>query len=318
MAVRLPTGRAAVLTAAALAVTAVGGTALALAARQPATQSASGHEGMSGMTGRSSAPGAAHDAHGGNPEPGAMGSSIADAAVPSGTSLSRDGYLLQLASPLVVSPTATVPFRFSVQSGGRAVTAFADENGKKMHLIVVRRDFAGFQHLHPTMAPDGTWSVPLRLGAPGSYRAYTDFLPADRAARGQTPLALATDLAAAGSWNPVPVPAVSATSAAGELTGTLSGRVRAGQASDLTFAVADRAGPVRDLQPYLGSFGHLVALRVGDLAYLHVHPMTPRAASPTLTFGADFPTPGRYRVFLQVQRAGVVTALPFTVDVPAA
>ena len=30
--------------------------------------------------------------------------------------------------------------------------------------------------------------------------------------------------------------------------------------------------PVTDLQPYLGAYGHLVALRGGDLAYLHVHP----------------------------------------------
>ena len=27
-----------------------------------------------------------------------------------------------------------------------------------------------------------------------------------------------------------------------------------------------------DLQPYLAAYGHLVALRQGDLAYLHVHP----------------------------------------------
>lgn len=29
---------------------------------------------------------------------------------------------------------------------------------------------------------------------------------------------------------------------------------------------------VTDLKPYVGAFGHLVALRAGDLAYLHVHP----------------------------------------------
>ncbi|MEK8109242.1 hypothetical protein NKG94_40115 [Micromonospora sp. M12] len=37
-----------------------------------------------------------------------------------------------------------------------------------MHLIVVRRDLTGYQHLHPTMAKDGTWSVPLTLAQPGS------------------------------------------------------------------------------------------------------------------------------------------------------
>jgi len=36
-----------------------------------------------------------------------------------------------------------------------------------MHLIVVRRDLTGYQHLHPTRDPQGTWSVPLALAAAG-------------------------------------------------------------------------------------------------------------------------------------------------------
>ena len=40
----------------------------------------------------------------------------------------------------------------------------------------------------------------------------------------------------------------------------------------LTLTVTKDGQPVTDLQPYLGAYGHLVALRAGDLAYLHVHP----------------------------------------------
>ena len=29
------------------------------------------------------------------------------------------------------------------------------EHEKQLHLIVVRRDFSGFQHVHPTLADDG-------------------------------------------------------------------------------------------------------------------------------------------------------------------
>ncbi len=43
-----------------------------------------------------------------------------------------------------------------------------------MHLIVVRRDTTGFQHVHPEMAADGTWSVPLAVATAGSYRAFAD------------------------------------------------------------------------------------------------------------------------------------------------
>ena len=49
------------------------------------------------------------------------------------------------------------------------------------------------------------------------------------------------------------------------------GTARAGEESELGFAVTRNRRPV-ELQDYLGAKGHLVALRQGDLAYLHVHP----------------------------------------------
>ena len=46
-----------------------------------------------------------------------------------------------------------------------------------------------------------------------------------------------------------------------------------------------------DLQPYLGADGHLVALREGDLAFLHVHPE--EGAEPgQIRFAAEFPSAG--------------------------
>ena len=73
-----------------------------------------------------------------------------------------------------------------------------------------------------------------------------------------------------------------------------------------------------DLQPYLGAYGHLVALREGDLAYLHVHPEgTPGAGGtppgPTIGFRAEVPGAGGYRLFLDFQEGGVVRTAEFTV-----
>ena len=74
-----------------------------------------------------------------------------------------------------------------------------------------------------------------------------------------------------------------------------------------------------DLQPYLGAYGHLVALRAGDLAYLHVHPdgvpgdgVT--APGPDVTFWATAPSAGAYRLFLDFQHNGVVRTAEFTVQ----
>ena len=84
--------------------------------------------------------------------------------------------------------------------------------------------------------------------------------------------------------------------------------------SDLSFTVA-RDGQVVRTDPYLGAAGHLVAIRGGDLAYLHVH-RTRGRTSPAVTFTAEFPTAGLYRLFLDFSLDGTVRTASFTVVVP--
>src|SRR5688500_9112345 len=55
---------------------------------------------------------------------------------------------------------------------GKAVTTFAVVHEKPLHLVLVRRDLTGYQHVHPTMAPDGTWTVPAELTSTGPWRAF--------------------------------------------------------------------------------------------------------------------------------------------------
>ena len=52
----------------------------------------------------------------------------------------------------------------------------------------------------------------------------------------------------------------------------LDGDLVPGEDSEITVTVR-LAGTVVETEPYLGAAGHLVALRDGDLAYLHVHPL---------------------------------------------
>ena len=91
--------------------------------------------------------------------------------------------------------------------------------------------------------------------------------------------------------------------------GYSDGAVRAGRESELTFAVTRNGRPV-SLQDYLGAKGHLVALRQGDLAFLHVHP-----DANSLRFAATFLDAGHYRLFLQFKVAGHVHTAAFTLEV---
>jgi hypothetical protein len=88
----------------------------------------------------------------------------------------------------------------------------------------------------------------------------------------------------------------------------------------LTFSVSRDGSPVTDLQPYLGAYGHLVALRAADLAYLHVHPMGEpgdgiTTAGPDIAFHTTVPSAGDYRLFLDFKHQNVVRTAEFTLSV---
>jgi hypothetical protein len=268
-----------------------------------------------------SAPAAGHEDAAGHDDGAGHGDSAAREApagpeLPGGLASSLRGYALVPADPTLNVGTPT-DFSFRIIGpNGAPVTAFDEEHTKRLHLIVVRRDTTGFQHLHPVMTADGTWRVPLTVPTAGSYRAFADFTPT-----GAGPLTLGVDLAAAGEQTPVRhQPARTA-----QLDGyqvQLEGELVPGAASPLTLTVSRAGVPVTDLQPYLGAYGHLVALREGDLAYLHVHPYGApgdgrTAAGPQIRFLAEVPSAATYRLFLDFQHAGTVRTAEFTVPTGA-
>jgi hypothetical protein len=204
---------------------------------------------------------------------------------------------------LAAGSPATYEFTI-VDEDGATVTDFDVEHTKRMHLIVVRRDFAGFVHDHPAMGNDGTWATTLALDEPGAYRVFADFVvDGDKHTVG-------TDLFMPGDFDPNPLPAPTTTADAGDgYEVELDGELTAGEESELEFTIRHDGEVITDIPDYLGAKGHLVALRDGDLAYLHVH-----ADEERLAFEADFPTAGAYRLFLQFEHGGQVRTASFTVD----
>ncbi|WP_309140285.1 hypothetical protein [Streptomyces sp. PKU-EA00015] len=236
-------------------------------------------------------------------------------AVPGGLQVSQDGYTLELKTPRITAGQET-PLRFAIKDdSGKPVTKYNEAHGKDLHLILASRDLNTFRHLHPSLEPDGTWSTPVDLPAAGDYRVFADFTPAGQGAHALT---LGADLAAAGSYQPRDLPAPKATAEVDGYTVTLDGELAAGTMSKLTLSVARNGKPITDLEPYLGAYGHLVALRFGDLAYLHVHPEgepgdgTTRPG-PDISFMAAAPSNGSYRLFLDFKHEGTVRTAAFTV-----
>lgn len=221
----------------------------------------------------------------------------------------------------VVAPHASgvqAPLSFEIlDAAGAAVTDFATEHDKQLHLIVVRADGTHFRHVHPTLSPEGRWTLPWQWATGGSYRIYADFVP--DVADGPDKVTLTRTVDVAGAFTPNPATATSTTSEVDGYTVTLDGDLTAGESSELTLSVTRDGQPVTTLQPYLGAFGHLVALRDGDLAYLHVHaegddPQDGDTAGPDIRFAAEAPTTGRYLLYLDFQVDGQVHTAEFVVD----
>ena len=240
-----------------------------------------------------------------------------------GAAATVDGLTLELATTQL-SPGEAGQLRLRVVGeDGRAVRDFDVQHAKRLHLIVVRDDLRGFQHLHPRMSADGSWSTPVTFREPGSYRVFADF---KHQGQDQT-LARTLTVEGAAERLPLPAPTGQATTAAG-YTAHLSELLDAGSRV-LSFHVA-RDGQSVELQDYLAAKGHLVAVREGDLAYVHTHPIGGGAGhgahagnggahaghgvppSGVVAFETAFPSGGRYRLFFQFKHEGRVHTATFT------
>ncbi len=229
----------------------------------------------------------------------------------SGLAISLDGFTLE-PSRTTFPQEGRKRYEFRiVDDRGRVVRdGYELESNRELHLVVVRRDTAVYEHVHPRRSRDGTWSVDLGLREPGVYRAFADF-QIDGKKR-----ALATDLFVPGDFQPKALPDPEPVNDIDEFSVALAAQaLRAGQASTLTLSIKRGETPFTELERYLGARGHLVALREGDLGYLHVHPDAD-GDSNAVAFEATFPTAGRYRLFFQFKTGGRVRTVDYTMEVP--
>jgi len=221
---------------------------------------------------------------------------------PPGLAVAEAGYRLVPETMLIAAGPAQ-PFRFRLLGpDGQPVQRFDQLHERELHLVVVRRDVTGFQHLHPVRQPEGGWAASVNVSTGGTWRAFADFKPTG----GPGQLTLGVDFQVTGTFEAGAGPTAATPPDPGVT-------VRFDRQGDSIETVVLRAGVPIQPDPYLGARGHLVALRAGDLAYLHVHPE--EGIGPAVRFSARMPTVGSYALFFDYQVDGTVRTAATTTEV---
>jgi hypothetical protein len=215
----------------------------------------------------------------------------------------------------------------------RVLDDLIPDHGHMMHLFAIRTpDLDRVYHLHPRLIDTGVFEHTLPQMAAGRYRLYADIVHRNGFPETAT--------------GAIDIPEI----AIGPLTGDDSTGPTAGARFELLNATGPWAArkpqlfqvriltpegaPATGIEPYMGMAGHAVFYRKDGGVFAHVHPSgsVPMAAlalankdphaghamgalAPTVSFPYGFPSPGEYRVFIQVKRQGKVETAGFDVRV---
>jgi hypothetical protein len=240
-----------------------------------------------------------------------VGGAMVSMPVGDGTTSSEVGYSLD-GLQVRERPDGIGEVRFRIDDHeGEPVTDYVEELTKELHLYVVNDDLTVFRHLHPTRDEDGSWTAPFDVPDAGGYRVVTEFIAVDEGGNGDhvvlgRPLALPPgdpgDTAAEDR-------AVSVSVAEAPTTGPNG---------ELRLVVRDPARRPVELGTYLGAYAHVTGFHRETGAMVHLHPLgAPEVtqAGSELTFHAEIPDPGDYRLFAQVRVDGFLHTVPVELTV---
>ena len=248
--------------------------------------------------------------------------------------------------PAVLTAGVPVELSFTVRDSlGGPVRFLQFVHERPLHLIAVSRDLAEFAHIHPELALGDSYRVSHVFNRGGDYRLFAGYTPP-----GSGPIVDSFDVTVAGRApdpsRPAPDARLAHTVAGVRVTLAFDHSPRADADVMLTATLSDSMGttPITDLQLYLGALAHFIIVSEDLKDFIHAHPLETgeivdpslglerihvhdvallakvlKGPSPaTIRAATSFPRAGRYKLWMQFQRAGDIITVPFVFDVAAA
>jgi hypothetical protein len=212
--------------------------------------------------------------------------------------------------PRQPKPGQRVKLRFAIRhpETGRAVSELELVHERVFHLFLISENLEHFAHEHPEPVGPGVFELDWVFPVGGMWRLLADFYPTHG-----TPQLIARSVLLAGKAGATRL-------LDGELRGeNLTAQLKltpgepvAGEKTLLQYSLTPRAS----FEPFLGAMGHMLIASEDLIDLIHTHPFLvdgglakPPEDVKLVQFNVLFPRPGRYRVWAQFQRAGVVNTI---------
>lgn len=193
---------------------------------------------------------------------------------------------------------------------------------KKLHVLVIDDTLEDYFHVHPQkLSEAGTYEFEFRPKKKGTYRMWADITPVST----DIQEFVMADVIDAKDTKPEINKTASLESTVKDYTFKLSfdtPNLTTGKAAMGKITVTDKDGnPVKDLQPVMGAYSHIVGFSDDFSTIAHMHPMgtEPKAKTdrggPDLSFHMEPTKPGFTKLFAQVKINGKNIYAPFGVTV---
>jgi hypothetical protein len=194
---------------------------------------------------------------------------------------------------------------------GKTVTEFETVHEKLFHLFIVGQDLEYFAHVHPEPFLNGSFLQRATLPKPGAYRLLADYYPS-----GGVPQLTPKTIVTQGYLAPMTPASLKA-----NLTPKHGSNLDVELVTDPPRPIAGRKTimffklqPGDGLEPYIGAWGHMLAVSNDLIDMIHSHPSI-ADGGPRVQFDVYFPREATYRVWVQFQRLGKINTVAFTVPV---